>query len=157
MDQRLQVEDQIHDLYEREKRSRNRAMRRRNLKFRTHLSCSRASSSLLWFRAPLHIGHKAVTSACQGLDEARAAGGIAQHFAQLVHSRVQAVIEIHESIGRPKTLPQFLTGDYGPSTFQQESQHCKRLLLQAQLAVLFAQLPRSQISFEDAEAGRLRA
>jgi hypothetical protein len=62
-------------------------------------------------RAAFQVPQKAVPTLGQGFDETRVFGGIAEGFAQFVNRFVEAVIEIHERIGRPKAAAQLLAGD----------------------------------------------
>jgi hypothetical protein len=48
------------------------------------------------------------------------------------------VVEIHEGVGGPEFLAQFLAHDYIASTFEQHSQNLKGLLLQAEFCAVLA-------------------
>jgi hypothetical protein len=67
------------------------------------------------------------------------------------------MVEIHKSVGGPKTLSQFLAGHYVTRMLQQELQDLQRLLLQLNPDPLLAQLPGNVIYLERTEAnGRRR-
>ena|SRR5438046_2932573 len=86
---------------------------------------------------------KAVSAACERLDKAWIGRRITQHFANLVHSSVQTVIEIDERIDRPKLLPQVITRNHAPGIFEQYGEDLERLFLQAELDAVLAKFSRA--------------
>ena len=114
--------------------------------------CSLGFTSASQCRFGLHLRHKSVATPGERLDEARLGCGIAEHFAQLVHSSVQAVIEVHERIRGPQTIAQFLACDHGTCAFQQHSENREGLILEAQPASLLAKLARPQVGLVNAKA-----
>src|SRR5579863_5019757 len=101
---------------------------------------------------PLHFTQKTIAASGYGLDKPRAAGGIAQDFANLVNRCIEAVVEIHVSIGGPQSFPQFFSTDHASSPFEKHAQRGERLVLKPDPASLFAEFASLQISFKDSEA-----
>jgi hypothetical protein len=64
-----------------------------------------------WRFVPLHRRNKPIAAARQGLDESRGLSRVPERFAQPLHGRVHAVLEIDERVVLPEPLPQFLAGD----------------------------------------------
>jgi len=60
--------------------------------------------------------------------------------AEPLHCVVQALLEIHKSIGGLKSFLQFVPGNGLTSALQEHSQDFDRLTLQPDLEALFAQL-----------------
>ena len=83
----------------------------------------------VYFKVLFHRSDKAVSPPRQGFHVTRAGGGVSQCFTDLVHSRIQAVIEIDERIGGPELLAKVLPRDHLRGTFQEKRQHLKWLLL----------------------------
>jgi hypothetical protein len=73
-------------------------------------------------------------------------------LAQLPDSRAEAVIEIHEGIGRPQLLPQFLARHCLTGTLQQEAEDLEGLLLNLDPEPVFAQVAGAQVGLERSEA-----
>jgi len=95
----------------------------------------------LWNRLPTSLSEHRPGTLC----------GIAQGFAQPIDGGVDAVIDVHKSVRRPKLLPELLPGDDLARMFQQKFQNLKRLLLELDLHPLFAQLASLQVGFESAK------
>src|SRR5690349_19187947 len=126
------VEAQVHDLDERKQaahilgmntgdfmRGRENGVEGRTVlnargRNRLRLRCECRYDRRLWLggqfrslRFRLYRSEKTVSPPCQGLDKSRIGGRIAQRLTDLVHQRVEAVVEVHEGVRRPETLPQF--------------------------------------------------
>ena len=97
-------------------------------------------------------GDEAVSTAGQGFEEARARSEIAQRLANFVHRRIQAVIEIDESIGGPDFFAQVVARDHLTGILQQGSENLKRLFLKPYASAVFAQLSGGQVDFKNAKA-----
>jgi hypothetical protein len=69
---------------------------------------------------------------------------------------VQAVIEIHESVGGPDSLLEFFAGYNFARLFEQRLQNPERLLLQPNANSAFAQLSGTQIQLKAIETHELR-
>ena len=106
---------------------------------------------------PLDFSEKAITAPRERLDKTRAAGRITQDFPNLVHSCVQTVIKINESISRPQLFAQLLASNNAPRALQQKDENGKRLVLKPEPSPLLTKFPRFQISLKDSEAGNGRA
>ena len=63
------------------------------------------------------------------------------------------MVEVNERVGRPELLLQLFPRDHVACTLEQQSQHLKGLILQAQLHAAPAQFARAQVELEDSEAG----
>src|SRR5712692_7873593 len=77
---------------------------------------------------------------------------IAQSVTQPLDCRVQAHVEVHEGIRRPELLLEFFSRDDLTRMLQQQRQDVKRLVLKLDLQAVLAQLARTQIELECAEA-----
>jgi hypothetical protein len=64
---------------------------------------------------------------------------------------VEAVVEIHEGVGRPELRPKFFAGHDIAGTLEQYRQHLQRLPSQPQLYTVLAQLARAVIEFKNVE------
>ena len=72
--------------------------------------------------------------------------------ADLVHGRIQAVVEVDKGVGRPEQVAQLFAGDHGAGAFEKYGEHLEGLPLQAEFDAVFAQFARTEIEFKDAEA-----
>ena len=81
----------------------------------------------------------------QGFDIGRGLGRIPQRFADARDGVVQAVVEIHEGIGRPELVTEFLSRDQVAGGLQQDRQHLQRLALKAKLYATLPQFTSAQI------------
>jgi hypothetical protein len=61
------------------------------------------------------------------------------------------VVEIHEGVGWPQLLAQLFARDHLAGALEQQGQHLKGLLLQAQLRTILAQLARGEVQLEDSK------
>ena len=106
--------------------------------------------SLSTFGARL-IDRREETVAVSGnrLDVPRTIGGIPQRRPQLGHSLVQAAVEIHESVSRPKLFAQLFTGHHFSRVFQQEGENLERLFLQLDTNAVLAQFGGARVYLKD--------
>jgi len=100
-------------------------------------------------------GNETVSAAGDGFDETRAGGRVAERFANLVYSRIQAVIEVDEGVGGPDFLAQVFTRNDTSSVFEQGGENLKGLLLQPEAPAILTKFPGSQINLKHAEAEQL--
>ncbi len=100
----------------------------------------------------LDRSNEPVSATGQRFDVARTGSGVSQRLANLVDGRVQAVVEVDERVGGPELLLQLFARDHLARPLQQQSQHLKGLLLQAQLDAALAQFSRAEVQLEDSEA-----
>src|ERR1700694_2347771 len=96
--------------------------------------------------------NKAIATPRQRLDESWAVPGISQRLAQLIDRRVQTVVEVDESIGRPVLGTKLFAGYYLAGPLQQGRENVKRLFLELDPHTLLAQLYRPQVYFKGSEA-----
>jgi len=94
---------------------------------------------------------KPVSAPRQCLDKPGIVGGVAQRLAQFVDRRVQAVIKIDESIGRPDRRAQLFPGYYLAGMLQQQREHMEGLLLKLDPYALLAQFARPQVKLKRSE------
>ena len=110
----------------------------------------------LRFRLPLHFADKTISAAGQSFNEAGIAGRVAQRFSDLVHRRVQAVIEVNEGVSRPELFAEFLASHDSAGAFQQNSEHCERLFLDSEACAVLAKFARDQVRLKHTEARNSR-
>jgi len=79
-------------------------------------------------------------------------GRIAERLPQPVHRGVQPVVEVHERVGGPEVLPQFIAADDIAATAQQEQKDVEWPAAQLQRAALLAEVARPAVGLEQAEA-----
>jgi hypothetical protein len=65
--------------------------------------------------------------------------------AQLVYCRMQAMVEVHESVGWPDSLLEFFAGYNFAWFFQERLQYLQRLLLKTNTNAALAQFASAQI------------
>src|SRR5215472_6216177 len=87
----------------------------------------------------------------QGFHEARRLSGVSQGVSQSLHGTVQAVVKIHEGVGRPQSLLDLLARYQLTGTLQQHGQDCEGLIGKAHAHALAAKLTRAQIYLEFAK------
>src|SRR6266566_3623543 len=85
---------------------------------------------------PLNLPDETIAAPGESFDKSRAAGRIAQHFTDLVHSRIQTVVKIDEGIGGPQLFAQLLASNNAPGPFQKKNEKGKRLVLKPKPAAL---------------------
>jgi hypothetical protein len=77
---------------------------------------------------------------------------VPERLAQLLDRAIQAVIEVNECVGRPKSLAQFFPGYDLPGTLQQDHEYLKGLFLQLDPQPALAQFPFLEVNFERPKA-----
>jgi hypothetical protein len=109
-------------------------------------------------RGPSHCsvstGHRhdePIPASRQRLDKSRVIGGIAERFPQLIDRRIQAVVEIHEGVGRPALIAKFFACDHFARPLQQDREDLKGLLLQSDPYALLAHLSSAHVHLERSE------
>ena len=85
---------------------------------------------------------KTIADAGESLDKARVLGSIANRLPQLLHRRIQAVLEIDKRVGRPQRCAQHIAGHHFSPHLQQHDQDLEGLTLQLDADAVFAQLRR---------------
>ncbi len=63
------------------------------------------------------------------------------------------MVEIDEGVGGPEFLAQIIASDHVASALQEQGEHLERLILQAELGAVLAQLAGGEVELEDAKAG----
>src|SRR6516162_7212202 len=94
---------------------------------------------------------EAIPSPGYGLNEAGTLSVVIQRRPKPFHGIVQALLEVHERVGRPQLLLQLFSSDGLARTLQQHDQHGHRLPLQSDFHPLFAEFPSSWIKLEHAK------
>jgi len=74
-----------------------------------------------------------------------------EHFADLVDSRIQVVIEVNKRV-EPDSLLQFLTRDHVAGTLQKNGEDLEWLTCKFQPDTVFPQLPGPRINLESPES-----
>jgi hypothetical protein len=105
--------------------------------------------------ASICVPDKTISSSRQGLNESRCICPVAQRLAQSLDGIIYSTIKVHKRVGWPNALPQFLPGHDLARLFEKHLKNLEGLFLQSDLSALLAQLSRTQINFEDAEANNL--
>jgi hypothetical protein len=99
---------------------------------------------------------EAVAAACDCLDESRIFSRISKGITKSANGRVKAVVEIHEGVGRPEPIAEFLARDDIAGSLQQVSKNLEGLFLQFDTHTTAAQFASSQIELEQSKAQCLR-
>jgi hypothetical protein len=99
---------------------------------------------------------QAITAAREGFDKAGVFGGITEGVAQALDGGVQAVVEVHKGVGRPKTAVQFLSRNDFTRTLQEHGQDLERLLLKPYFDAIAAKLSSTQVGFKGSKADEIR-
>jgi hypothetical protein len=100
----------------------------------------------------IYWSQEPVASPGHGLDEARIACGIAEGVSQAADRRIEAVIKIDESIGRPEPAAQLFASNDFSGLFKKLGEDLEGLLLQPDFQTLTPQLAGAQVKFEYAKA-----
>lgn len=100
----------------------------------------------------INRSNKTIPSSCDRFDVLRLAGGVAERFADFVHSSIQAVIEINKSVPSPKPLSQIIPGYNLSGPSDQHRKNLQGLLLQPHANTIFAQFSGDKIELKDAKA-----
>src|SRR5215469_3661531 len=85
---------------------------------------------------------EAIPSPGYGFNEVGAFSVVIQCRAKPHHGIVQALLEVHERVGRPQLLVQLFPGDGLARTLQQQDQYVHWLALQSDLHPLLAEFSR---------------
>jgi hypothetical protein len=102
-------------------------------------------------RCGFHWRNESISPPRERLDVARTGRRISQGFPQLVHGRIQAVIEIHEGVSGPQFLAHLLASDQVTAALQQEDEHLKRLFLEPKLRAVLAKLSGRVVELKHSE------
>jgi hypothetical protein len=97
---------------------------------------------------PLDRRDEPVAAPVQRLDESRTLGAVADHRAQALDGRGEAVLEVDERAVGPQPLTQLLPREELARLPQQHRQHFVGLILQANPHAVLAQLPRPHVQLE---------
>ncbi len=100
----------------------------------------------------LDLTQKAVPPPCHGFDITRIVGRFPERVAQLLNGGVDAVIELHDGVVRPKAEANLLAQHHLAGMLQQHTKDAAGLFPQAEPDAVFAQLTRSNVEFEWPEA-----
>jgi hypothetical protein len=102
----------------------------------------------LWISQVSQWLNKPIATSSNRLDVFRAFRGIIQSFAEAGNGAVEAVVKVHEGLGRPKLLTQLLACDGFAGALEQHGQNLKWLLLEFDLPALFPQFACTKIDLE---------
>jgi hypothetical protein len=101
---------------------------------------------------PDYGSQKTVSAASECFNEAGIFGGITEGVAQALDGGVQAVVEIHEGVGRPEPAPQLFPGKNFTGTLEEHGQDLERLLLESHLSAVPPEFTGAEIHFEGTKA-----
>ena len=118
--------------------------------------CSGVGGLPVGFSPAVYRRNKPASAPGEGLNETGVFGRVAQRGAQLVDRRAHAVIEVHESIGRPKSFAQLVPGNHVAGMFQQHRQDLKGLLREPDFQSVLMHFTGLQIDLESAETENAR-
>src|SRR6185295_3990311 len=96
----------------------------------------------------VHRPDEAIAVTWQCFDEMRALGVVIQRRPQPLHSVVEALLEVHKSVGWPELLLQFFPGDRLARVLEEHDENPHWLALQPNLHAFFAEFPSSWIELE---------
>lgn len=100
-------------------------------------------------------GDETVATAGKGLDESRILRGVGKNFAKPHYRCIQTVIEIDESVARPKLTAQLLASHHFTRLFQKNRKNLERLFLKADPKAVFLEFTSSKIHGVSAETHTL--
>jgi hypothetical protein len=95
--------------------------------------------------------YEAIAPASKRLDEAWAAGGVAESFADPVHGRVQTVFVIDKGAVRPNCLGDLLTGEDLAGALEEHEKDLKGLRIQLDPDSLLAEFSCRRVRLENSE------
>ena len=101
-------------------------------------------------------GDEPIAALVNGLDEPRHLCFVAERRPQPTNGGVETVLEVDKRPVRPESSAQLLAADHFSGPFEQGRQDAERLLLERDPDTALAQLARSRIHFERAEADDLQ-
>ena len=99
----------------------------------------------------LNLTEEAISAARHGFDIARLVSRFAHHVAELLDGGVDAVIEFHDGVVRPKAKTDLVAQHHFAGMFQQHEKDLARLFAQTQADTVFAQLAGPGIELERPE------
>ena len=99
-------------------------------------------------RIGLHRRDESVSAPRQGLDVPRTRRRISQGLPQFVHGRVQAVVEVHEGVGRPQFLAHLLACDHVAGTLSSNASTWNGCSCSRNFAPFLRSSPGSEVEFE---------
>src|SRR6202007_47904 len=99
----------------------------------------------------LHGSDKSISAPGEGLHVARRRGGVSEGFPHLVDGGVQAMIEVDESVGRPKFLAALIASHNVSRAFQEKRQDLNRLALQTEFHPALAKFACVEVELEDSK------
>jgi hypothetical protein len=97
-------------------------------------------------------GHESVPAPGHRLNVERVISGVTEGQPYLLNGGVQTVIEFDVGIGRPNTLPHCFSANRFSRTFEEQRQHLKGLVLQANSTAVLGKNALLQVSLKRAEA-----
>ena len=92
-----------------------------------------------------------VPATTQGFDESRVLRRVSQRLAELPDGRPQAVIEVHEGVGRPQSILELFARYHVAGTLQKYPKDLEWFLLKLHLQAVLAQLTGTKVNVEDPE------
>jgi hypothetical protein len=103
---------------------------------------------------PNHLNRrkKPVPAAGNCLNENGSVRRVPKHFTQTFDGRVQACIEIHKGVCRPKRRMEIFAGDNPAGALQQLPQNEEGLILKPQLRAVSSELTRAGIQLKGAKS-----
>jgi hypothetical protein len=101
--------------------------------------------------------YKSIPSPGHSFNEPRTSCRIAQYFAELVHRRIQTMIEIDESVViRPDGTSKLVTADHFAGSFEENFQDPEGLIVEFNPDAGLAQITGMAVEFENSETDRTR-
>ena len=97
-------------------------------------------------------GHDPIADLRYRFEKTRRACRIPQRLTDLLHGRVETLVELDELVLRPKAFLQLLAGHDLPWFFQEGFEDAVGLVLKSYLDSPFAQLTRTEVCLEHAES-----
>src|ERR1700730_343951 len=125
--------------------------------FRVLLQPLKISLHLRGARLTLDWRNEPVPTTMKRFNKPWIVGLVAERLAQLLYRAIQAVIEVNECVGRPKSLTQFFPVYDLSGTLQQDHQYLKGLFLQPDPQPALAQFAFPEVNFERPKAEHARS
>src|ERR1700730_2371818 len=98
-----------------------------------------------------HFTDEAISPPRQSFNVLGLFNRVSQSLPQPRHGIVNAMIEIHERVGRPQPIPQLPTGHYLAAPFRQNGKNGQGTSVDWQSYLTFAQFIRAHVKLENAE------
>ena len=105
-------------------------------------------------RESIDGGDEPVASPWQGLDVARAIGGVAENLAKAGDGGVNAMLEIDENVARPELLTDFLARDELGRALEQHEEDLEGLLLHADAGTTLAEFTGADVRLKNPESDK---